>query len=78
MSTWKDRWGRRPAELVEKVTKALTPTKKPIRSGDRPVRIDEHGQRVITWPDDDLEDLENPRTGGWLGRRPRGWLWRRR
>lgn len=79
MSTWKDRWTRRPVELAGKVgraaSEAIGPRMRPSRPGDRPRRIDEQGRRLMTWPDDDLEDLEHPRASGWLDpRRVRNWL----
>lgn len=66
MSTWKDRWGHRPAELVAKATKAVSGAVKPAKPRERTGGY---------WPDDDLEELEHPRKGGWLGpKRVKDWL----
>lgn len=64
MSTWKERWGLRPAELVAKATKAITgkPAKPRERTGGY-------------WPDDDLAELEADHRSGWLDRkRMKDWL----
>jgi len=64
--------------LLSKTAAALAPPKPvtPTDSGDRPVRIDERGRRIVTWPDDDLGELEHPEhRDRWLGRVPKDWLW---
>lgn len=59
-----DKWRRPVAKIAAAVASAIAPAK-PAKPRERTGGY---------WPDDDLEELENPRPSRWLGRRRKDWL----